>query len=96
VGIRGLVTDAQRKDLERIQLSQKHLLGLVNEVLSYAKLETGTVQCDLRDVPVREPIAAAEALVLPEARAKGLELVVASARRTSSCARTWRSCARSW
>ncbi|HEU4558548.1 MAG TPA: HAMP domain-containing sensor histidine kinase [Longimicrobium sp.] len=78
MGIRGPVTDAQRKDLGRIQLSQKHLLGLVNEVLSYAKLETGTVQYDLQNVPVREPMLSAEALVVPQARAKGLELVVSA------------------
>jgi signal transduction histidine kinase len=59
-------------------LSQQHLLGLVNEVLNYAKLETGTVQYDLQEVPVREPIAAAEALVIPQARVKGLELVVSA------------------
>ena len=78
MGIRGPVNDAQRKDLGRIQMSQKHLLGLVNEVLSYAKLETGTVQYDLRDVRVREPMLSAEALVLPQARARGLELVVSA------------------
>ncbi len=74
--IRGPVTPEQRVDLERIRLSQKHLLGLVNEVLSYTKLETGTVQYDIEDVPVREAFAAAEALVVPQAEAKGLELTI--------------------
>ena len=78
MGIRGPVTDAQRKDLERIQLSQRHLLGLVNEVLNYAKLETGTVQYDLQHVPVHEPMLSAEALVVPQARAKELELAVSA------------------
>lgn len=75
MGIRGPVTAEQRVDLERIRYSQKHLLGLVNEVLSYTKLETGTVEYDLEAVPVRDAFAAAEALVVPQARAKGLELV---------------------
>ncbi|MBD0320467.1 MAG: response regulator, partial [Gemmatimonadetes bacterium] len=34
MGIRGPVTDTQRDDLRRIQQSQKHLLGLINEVLN--------------------------------------------------------------
>jgi signal transduction histidine kinase len=76
MGIRGPVTDQQRADLERIRFSQKHLLGLVNEVLDYTKLETGTVEFHLGDVPVRDAFAAAEALVSPQAAAKELQLVV--------------------
>jgi signal transduction histidine kinase len=74
MGIRGPVSEQQREDLRRIQRSQRHLLGLVNEVLNYAKLETGTVRYDVADVAVREAIAEAEALVAPQARAKGLAL----------------------
>ena len=77
MGIRGPVTPLQREDLRRIQTSQRHLLGLINEVLNYAKLETGTVHFDVADVPVREALAAAESLVAPQARAKGLALVTA-------------------
>ena len=74
MGLRGPVTGQQREDLGRIQRSQRHLLGLVNEVLNYAKLETGTVRYDMADVVVREAITEAEALVAPQARAKGLVL----------------------
>ncbi|HEY0016341.1 MAG TPA: ATP-binding protein [Longimicrobium sp.] len=79
MGIRGPVTRAQLDDLRRIQLSQRHLLGLINEVLNYAKLETGTVVFDVADVPVQEALSAAELLVMPQARSKGLTLVVHSA-----------------
>ena len=74
MGIRGPVTEEQREDLHRIQTSQRHLLGLINEVLNYAKLETGTVTYDIEDVPVRSSLVAAESLVAPQARAKGLTL----------------------
>ncbi|HEU4454285.1 MAG TPA: PAS domain-containing protein [Longimicrobium sp.] len=77
MGIRGAVTPQQREDLRRIQNSQRHLLGLINEVLNYARLETGTVHFDVADVPVREALSAAESLVAPQARARGLALVVA-------------------
>jgi PAS domain S-box-containing protein len=76
LGIHGPVTAEQRTALARIQRSQRHLLGLVNEVLNYAKLETGAVQYDLRDVGVCEAVTEAEALILPQARAKGLALAV--------------------
>ena len=76
MGIRGPVTPEQREDLRRIQTSQRHLLGLINEVLNYAKLETGTVHYDLTDVPLSEALSGAQALVAPQARLKGLTLVV--------------------
>jgi signal transduction histidine kinase len=76
MGIRGPVTQQQKEDLRRIQHSQRHLLGLINEVLNYAKIETGTVHYDVAAVPVREAVAAAESLVAPQARAKGLALAV--------------------
>jgi PAS domain S-box-containing protein len=74
MGIRGPTTAEQREDLHRIQSSQRHLLGLINEVLNYAKLETGSVTYDIDDVRVRETLIAAESLVAPQARAKGLTL----------------------
>jgi signal transduction histidine kinase len=76
MGIRGPVTPAQREDLHRIQVSQRHLLGLINEVLNYAKVETGTVRYDLASVRVRDVLAAAEALVAPQTSAKGLRLTI--------------------
>ncbi|HEY0776932.1 MAG TPA: PAS domain-containing sensor histidine kinase [Gemmatirosa sp.] len=76
MGIRGPVSDAQRHDLARIQASQRHLLGLINEVLDYAKLETGAVRYDITTVAVCDALAAAEALVEPQARAKALTLTV--------------------
>jgi signal transduction histidine kinase len=72
LGIRGALTDEQRTDLARIQQSQKHLLGLINQVLNYARIETGLVQYDVTDVSVSDALAAAEALIEPQVRAKGL------------------------
>jgi signal transduction histidine kinase len=74
--IRGPVTEQQRADLARIQTSQRHLLGLINEVLNYAKLETGTVRYEVSDVVVRTALDAAEELVVPQVRARGLTLTV--------------------
>ena len=76
MGIRGPVTSQQREDLRRIQTSQRHLLGLINEVLNYAKLETGAVHFDLTEVRVRDALMGAEALVAPQAQARALTLEV--------------------
>jgi len=72
LGVRGPVTEEQRADLARIQQSQKHLLGLINQVLNYTRIETGSLLYEVTLVPVREAVAEAEALVMPQVRAKRL------------------------
>ncbi len=76
LGIHGPVTDEQREALERIQQSQRHLLGLINQVLNYARIDAGAVRYHLVDVPVGEALAAAEALMLPQVRAHGLSFTL--------------------
>jgi signal transduction histidine kinase len=73
LGVHGPLTAAQQRDLERIRQSQEHLLGLISDVLSYARLGAGAVRYQLADVTVAEAVGAAEALVLPQLRAKGLD-----------------------
>jgi signal transduction histidine kinase len=72
MGVRGPVTEQQREDLDRIQRSQRHLLGLINEVLNYAKIETGSVRYDISEVAVATVVTAVESLVLPQVRAKAI------------------------
>ena len=76
MGIRGELNETQREDLRRIQTSQRHLLGVINEVLNYAKLETGSVHFDFGEVNVAEALSGAEALVAPQARVKKIALGV--------------------
>jgi PAS domain S-box-containing protein len=76
LGIRGPITEAQRADLARIQASQKHLLGLINQVLNYTRIDAGAVRYDLADVVLEDALVAAEALVLPQAHARGLTLTI--------------------
>ncbi|GJG86787.1 histidine kinase [Gemmatimonadetes bacterium T265] len=77
LGITGPVTDAQRQQLERIQASQRHLLGLVNEVLDLSKIDAGAVSVERAPVAVAGTTDAALALVRPQAAAKDLALTEA-------------------
>jgi len=72
--VRGPVTPEQRGDLERIQLSQEQLLGVIGDVLAYAKLEAGILHFAVEDVPVDELLARCIALVAHDIRQKKLEL----------------------
>jgi PAS domain S-box-containing protein len=74
LGLRGPVTDQQRADLGRIQASQRHLLGLVNEVLDLAKVDAGELRVERAAVRAGDTVDAALALVRPQAAAKGLLL----------------------
>ena len=70
MGLRGQVTEAQRDDLRRIHQNQRLLLGLINDVLNFAKLESGHVEFDMSNVPVHESLAAMEGLVMPQLLAR--------------------------
>ncbi|HEU5183778.1 MAG TPA: ATP-binding protein, partial [Gemmatimonadaceae bacterium] len=70
--VRGPITEAQRDDLARIKRSQKHLLGLINEVLNYARIEAGAMRYDIAPHGACELLSAVEPLVAPLLRAKGL------------------------
>jgi PAS domain S-box-containing protein len=70
MGVHGPVSDEQRVALERIQRSQRHLLGLINGVLNFAKVDAGAVLYDFEPVPLHEVLATCEALTAPQVRAK--------------------------
>jgi PAS domain S-box-containing protein len=76
MGVRGSVTRDQKEDLARIQAAQRHLLGLINSVLNFAKLEAGHVHYDMADVPLMASLEGVEALVAPQMRARGLDYVL--------------------
>ena len=77
LGIHGPVTPAQQEALRRIQTSQRHLLGLVNGVLNYARIETGNLHYTVSDVAVDAVLVTCEALIAPQATARGIALGIA-------------------
>jgi signal transduction histidine kinase len=72
MGIRGPVTDEQRHDLERIRRSSQHLLSLINDILQYAKLESGQIAVETRDVPVAPVLEELVTLVGPQLETRRL------------------------
>jgi PAS domain S-box-containing protein len=76
MGLSGPVTDEQREQLDRIQRSQEHLLGIINDILNFSRIEAGQVAYDIRSVRVHEVVEGVIPMVLPQARAKRLRLNV--------------------
>jgi len=72
LGIRGPITDAQRDDLQRIRKNQRHLLGLINNVLNFAKIEAGRVDYHFTETPLHDILEGMYSLVGPQVTARGL------------------------
>ncbi len=87
LGLYGPVTAAQRGALDRVQRAQRHLLGLIDGVLTHAKLAAGAVQYAVEAVSLGEVMAACEVLVAPQARAKSLTLTLGPGRPAARRAR---------
>lgn len=68
----GEPTEGQRESLRRIRRAQEHLLTLINDVLSFAKLEAGQVRVQIREVSVREIITGLQSFIEPQAASKHL------------------------
>ena len=72
LGLRGPLTEEQRADLSRIKLNARILLRLIDDVLDFAKLESGRVEYRITDIQVDEVLWNLEAFIAPMLRQKGL------------------------
>ena len=68
-------SDGQRDYLTRIARSQQHLLGLIEAVLTHAKLEAGKVSYRTGDVRAHDVLDVVESLTAPQRSAKRLAYV---------------------
>lgn len=80
IGMLGLLTrtrldGAQRAYAEAAQQSAEHLLGLVNDLLDYARLEAGRLEFDPAPVDIETLVRGVAELLSPRAHDKGLEIV---------------------
>jgi CheY-like chemotaxis protein len=66
---------AQRAYAENARQSAEHLLGLVNDLLDYARLEAGSLEFDLAPVDLEGLARGVAELLSPRAHDKGLEIV---------------------
>jgi signal transduction histidine kinase/FixJ family two-component response regulator len=72
LGIHGPVSEAQRASLARIKRNQEVLLSLINDVLNFAKLESGRLEIASAEVRMDRVLDALEPLVAPQLAAKAL------------------------
>jgi signal transduction histidine kinase len=75
----GDISEAQRKDLEIINSSGEHLLGLINDVLDVAKIEAGRIALENAPCDVQSLVRNITRMLQERARAKNLQLQVEQA-----------------
>ncbi len=73
LGIYGAVTDEQRAALDRIDRSQRHLLGLINDILNLARIEAGRVEYHITAVSVNDLLSDIAPMIEPQIHARALQ-----------------------
>jgi len=76
LGIHGPITIAQKETLARVDRAQRHLLGLVNDVLNFTRMGAGRVEYDVQAVDVADVVADVLPLVEPQLAQKRIDLEV--------------------
>ncbi|MBK6852157.1 MAG: response regulator [Burkholderiales bacterium] len=75
--LEGTRLDAEQVDLLRTaRESGEHLVGLLNDVMDVTRLDSGQIDIDATPVDLPRLLADVEALMGPQARARGLTLVL--------------------
>jgi PAS domain S-box-containing protein len=74
MGISGPVTSTQAVQLERITRSQQHLLGIINDILNFSRIEAGQLTYNFEPVAVHEVVEAVKQMIMPQALAKRMQL----------------------
>jgi len=73
-GVGGDVSEQHRDYLSRIRNSQQHLLGIVNDLLNYSRMEAGGIVYEREMVFAHEVVEGVLAMVTPQIERKQLRL----------------------
>ena len=73
LGVHGSLTEEQREDLSRIRRSEETLHRLIEDVLSFARLESGKIEYRYQDVVLDRFLATLEGFFAPRLAQKNLE-----------------------
>jgi signal transduction histidine kinase len=72
LGLRGPVSEAQQVDLLRIRRNQRHLLGLITDLLNFVRLGSGHVIYQTSDLVAHEAVAQTVNLIVALITEKGI------------------------
>lgn len=73
-GVGGAIAPTQESYLQRIRRSQQHLLGIINDLLNFSRIEAGRLEYEMRSADVSLAIQDVVMMLEPQAKARGLSL----------------------
>ncbi|HEY2378334.1 MAG TPA: ATP-binding protein [Gemmatimonadaceae bacterium] len=73
IGLRGPLSETQLADVHAIQRNERHLLSLIEEVLTFAKIDAGRIRIEPEDVRVSAALASMSDLIAPQMEQKQLD-----------------------
>ncbi|HKO14913.1 MAG TPA: ATP-binding protein [Gemmatimonadaceae bacterium] len=76
MGLRGPLTDEQLADVQSIHRNERHLLSLIDEVLTFAKIDAGRLRLEPENVRLRAALESVSDLIAPQIQQKALEYVL--------------------
>jgi signal transduction histidine kinase len=74
LGVRGPLTTEQLSDLDRVQRAQRHLLGLITDILEFARVEAGRIEYQVAPVSLSVLLTDAQSFVEPQLREGNLSV----------------------
>jgi PAS domain S-box-containing protein len=83
IGVAGPTTDQQGRQLGRIKAGARHLLSLIDEILTFSRIEAGRTELHIAPVDIDELARDTITLVAPLAQEKGLRFTYSPPRHAS-------------
>jgi PAS domain S-box-containing protein len=75
IGVGGPISGQHKEYLQRIRQSQQHLLGIINDLLNYSRIEAGQVEYERKPVPIHRLAQRGLEMLTPQAVQKRIALV---------------------
>ncbi|HWL39509.1 MAG TPA: PAS domain S-box protein [Gemmatimonadaceae bacterium] len=74
LGVSGPLTPQQNQHIDRIKRSQAHLLGIINDILNFSRIEAGQLTYEIAPVMIRDVVESVTHMIMPQARTKNVML----------------------
>jgi PAS domain S-box-containing protein len=76
MGVHGPVSEQQKEDLDRISASQRHLLGIINDILNFSRIEAGRIEYHIVPFDLASTIRSVFDMVQPLSLNKSINLEI--------------------
>ncbi len=76
LGVTGELAPDQRDYLDRLRRSQQHLLGIINDLLNFSRIEAGRITYNMETISMAEAVRHVLPMIEPQAAQRGIAVRV--------------------